>query len=66
MLGDSSSRQASAQPAIEATEDDLPWLFDVEIPRPADIVSPMHSVEPMGRTGRGDTVAIAEVQRMYN
>lgn len=51
---------------MEATEGDLPWLFDVELPSSADIVSSMYSVEPVGRTDRGDTVAIAEVQRMYN
>lgn len=66
VLGDSSSRQASSQPVVEAMEDDLPWLFDVEPPRPSDILSPMHSVESVGTTGRGGTVAVAELQRMYN
>jgi hypothetical protein len=51
--------------AMEATEDDLPWLGDVEFPILRNIVSPTRSVEPVGTTGRGDRVAIAEVQRMY-
>lgn len=66
VLGDFSSRQASAQHAVEATEDHLPWLLDVETPRRPDIVSPIQSAKAVGTTGRGGTVAIAEVQRIYN